>query len=438
MRVSVTYWKNRVGGEVERMEVQLKPFGYRMVPVTQWKVLIADEDVEVRKGEVKIVNVKPVYIPENTMVGPLHIMRHALGTVLDVVECGIPRRVEEEKCVNKVLFMAVNDGTIEKGDLVGVLKVFFIKTGLLNRLFNLKPPKIELTEEIVEFNITWGNDAIHRSRVRTEVFGYARTHVGMWEPIVADEDIDVELGKVEIIKIREISLPPNTVVVPLPITRNPYGTVVDVVQTGKPTKVEDEKRIQRAVFLPVESGRIEKGDLIGVMNVYYVGVRELKPILVNREKQRFSIVYRVNGEIVRREVTVSPYGYRRSSVARWEPIIADEDVKVERGKPVVVGIKKFKIPPNTILYPMQILRHAYGAVVDLYCDCPPWRVEEGGTIRKAIFLPIDDGEVRRGELLGIMNVYNVELGPLEKIKSIYNKWVQMSEEEMMAYVEGMQ
>jgi len=55
------------------------------------------------------------------------------------------------------------------------------------------------------------------------------------------------------------------------------------------------------------------------------------------------------------------------------------------------------------------MRHAYGSVADIFCDCPPWKVEEGGEIRKVVFLPLLDGEVREGELLGVLNFYSAGL-----------------------------
>ncbi len=131
MKVKMRYWVDEIGGRAEIMDVELKPFGYRMAPLTQWETLIAAEDVKVEKGKPVIIKVEPVFLPQNTIVGPLSIMRHALGIVKDIVECGVPERVEDEKCVNRVLFIPVEDGEVKAGDLVGVLKVFFIRTGLL-------------------------------------------------------------------------------------------------------------------------------------------------------------------------------------------------------------------------------------------------------------------------------------------------------------------
>ncbi len=59
-------------------------------------------------------------------------------------------------------------------------------------------------------------------------------------------------------------------------------------------------------------------------------------------------------------------------------------------------------------------------------------------MREAIFLPIFDGKIEKGDLLGVINLYNIEVSPFEKIKDIYNRFVQMSESELMKYVEGLQ
>jgi hypothetical protein len=424
MKVEMTYWLDEIGGKIERTGIDLKPFGYRMAPVTQWEMLIADEDISVERGKPVILRIKPIDIPENTMVGPLSIMRHALGIVQDVVECGIPGKVEDEKCIDRVLFIPVEDGEIKKDDLVGVLKVFYIKTGILTRLFGLNPPKVEIKRDITEANITWrDNGNVYRKRVKIDALGYTRSHIGVWETLIADEDVTVRKGDIVRIKIREINLPPSTVVVPLSIMRNAYGTVLDVIELGEPKRVEDEKRIQQAIFLAIEDGKIEKGDLIGVINVYYVGLTEVKSVIEDKKPERARIVYRSGEGVIKKEVTIEPFGYKRSSVAKWGVLIADERKGVRYGEPTVVRVKKVEIPPNTIIYPLHIMRHAYGTVVDVFCDCAPWKVEEGGDIRKVVFLPVMDGEVREGEMLGVLNFYSVELSPIGKVKQWLSSWL---------------
>jgi len=83
------------------------------------------------------------------------------------------------------------------------------------------------------------------------------------------------------------------------------------------------------------------------------------------------------------------------------------------------------------------MRHANGVMLDLLCDCP-FMVEEGGLAKEAIFLPVFDGKIEKGDLLGIINLYQIEISPFERIKEIYDRFVRMSEEELMKYVEGLQ
>nr|WP_276626142.1 DUF22 domain-containing protein [Archaeoglobus fulgidus] len=424
VKVKMLYWVDEVGGRAESMEIELKPFGYRTAPITQWEVLIAAEDVEVEKGKPVIVRVEPVFLPGNTLVGPLSIMRHALGTLVDVVECGVPGRVEDEKCISRVLFLPVEDGVIKKGDMVGVLKVFYIKTGLLTRILGLEPPKVELKKGFHEAKIVWrDNGNIYREPAKVTILGYMRSHIGVWELLVADETVRVKRGDVLRIRIKEVRLPPNTVVVPLPVMRNAFGTVLDVVQLGKPSRVEEEKTLHQAIFLAVEDGVIEEGDLIGVINVYYVGLGDFKPLVQDKPPEKVRIVYRSGDGIVKREVEVEPFGYRRSPVGKWEALIADESKPVRYGEPVVVKVKRVRVPPKTILYPLHIMRHAYGTVADVFCDCKPWKVEEGGEIKKVVFLPVMDGEIKEGELLGIINLHDVELSPLGRVRQWLDNWL---------------
>lgn len=440
MGVDIVYWLDKVGGILDRLEnIDLKPFGYRMAPIAQWKALIANKDTYVEKGKPCIIEIKPIVIPENTIVNPLNIMRHALGVVLDAIECGIPEKVEEKKCISEVLFLPIESGIVKKGDLIGVFEVHFIKTGLLARIFNIGTPDVKLREEEFKANLTWRDDGnIHRKEIKSKEFGYVKSDIGLWELLIADEDVKVKAGEAVRINIKEIRLPPNTVITPLYIIRNAYGTVLDVVQLGKPSRVEEEKRINQVIFLPIENGKIEKGDLIGVINVYYVGVKDLKSVLPEKSTEKVRMVYRSNGGIIKKEIEVQPFGYRYSPIARWECLIADENKKVEYGKPTIVKIKRIEIPKNTIVYPLFIMRHAFGTVIDLYYDKPPKRVEDGIKIDKVVFLPIHDGEIKRNELLGVVNLYSIGVGIITKIRDWYKKWVEMSEEEILIYARGLE
>ncbi|MBO8182928.1 MAG: DUF22 domain-containing protein [Archaeoglobus sp.] len=424
MEASMVYWVDGVGGRIEMFRIELKPFGYRMGSITQWKTLVADENVFVERGKPAIIKVKTIRTPKNTMVGPLHIMRHALGTVVDVIECGIPTRVEEEKCISQVLFVSVESGEVKKGDLIGVLKVIFLRTGLLSRLMSVSTPEIELKEEPLEANLTWRDDGnVYREPIRTKVLGYTSSSIGVWKALVADENVELRKGEVVRIRVKDVNLPPNTLVVPLAIMRNAHGSVIDVVQLGKPKKLEEEKVIHQAVFLPIDDGIVEKGDLIGVLNVFYVGNSDLTAVLKEAEVEKVNVVYRSGKGVIKEEVKVEPFGYRRSLVASWEVLIANEHKKVRFGEPCIVEIKSIEIPKNTITYPLSIMRYAYGTFIDLVPEGPPKKIEEERIINKILFLPISNGEIREGQLLGVINLYPIEIGTLAKVRQWLDSWL---------------
>jgi len=167
---------------------------------------------------------------------------------------------------------------------------------------------------------------------------------------------------------------------------------------------------------------IEEGDLLGVINVYYVGVKDLKKLRIERESEEVNLVYREDSRILREKVSIPPFGFKRGKVARWECLVSDEDKAVEYGKPTILKVKGIQIPKNTIPYPFSITRHAYGTFIDIYLERPK-KVEEEFIANKVVFLPISDGIVRRGEIIGILNFYNIEVAGIAKVKEWLDSWV---------------
>ncbi|MEM0215210.1 MAG: DUF22 domain-containing protein [Archaeoglobaceae archaeon] len=419
--MEIVYWKE-IGKDIAKLEVKKESVKYRIAPFVQWKVLVADEGIHVKKSEPVILKIKDVKIPENTILAPLSIMRHALGTTIDVIEKGISR-VEDEKTITHSVFLPVEDGFIEKGDIVGVLKVFFVKTGMIDRRFGFSASDIKIREEMVDANLVYKqNGEIRREKIRTRFFGYFKSYVAEWEPIISAENVEIKKGMLTRIRIKDITLQPNTVVTPLHIMRNAYGTVVEVVQEGKLSKVEEDKRITEAIFLPIRDGKIQKGDLLGVLNIYYTAIGDFKPKMSLREEKFARLVYEKSGRIIRDGMLIKPFAYRRKPIARWEPLIANENVSLRKGEVAEVEIEPLRLEENTIVYPLYIMRHALGTVVDLI-EAKPAKVESPKMIRKVLFMPVFDGEIRKGQLIGVVNVYNVEVESYEVLSKWLSEWV---------------
>lgn len=420
--MEIVYWKD-VGRVMDRIKIKKESVRYRIAPFVQWKVLIAEETSKVKKGEPGVLKIKDVKIPENTILAPLSIMRHALGTTIDVIEKGITR-VEDEKTITHAVFLPVEDGVIEKGDIVGVLKVFFIKTGMLDRRLGFSASDIKIREEMVDANLVYRqNGEIKREKIRTRFFGYFKSYIAEWEPMISAENVDVKKGVLTRIKIKEILLQPNTVVTPLHIMRNVYGSVIEVAQEGKPSKVEEEKKISEAIFMPVRDGRIQKGDLLGVLNVYYTAIGQFEPKMGIKEEKFARLVYEKSGRIVRDGMLLKPFAYRRKPIARWEPLVANENKIIKKGEVTEIQIEPLRLEENTIVYPLYVMRHALGTVLDLI-EVKPAKVENQKTIQKVLFIPVFDGEIKKGQLIGVVNVYNVEVEPYDVLSRWLSEWVE--------------
>ncbi len=126
--------------------------------------------------------------------------------------------------------MPAEDGVVQEGDIVGILKVFFVRTGAIGKRLGFKAGDIRIREQIVRANLTWSEDGeTKRERIKKRFFGYFRSHVAEWEPVIAAGSVEVERKKVARIRIKEILLPENTVITPLFI-RHALGSLIDVVQ----------------------------------------------------------------------------------------------------------------------------------------------------------------------------------------------------------------
>ncbi|MDI9611123.1 MAG: DUF22 domain-containing protein [Archaeoglobales archaeon] len=426
MKLEMRYWTGLVGDKIEKIELELKPSEFRMAPFTQMKPLIAEKDTPVEKGKPAIVEIKRISLPPNTMIGCLNEARHALGTTISVIEYGRPSLIEEEKCISQAVFIPLEDGVIKRCDLIGVIKVFFVRTGFVGKTLGLGQQNFEIVSEQKTGRLTWKeNGNLVRKTMKMSDTLYRRVHIALLEPVIADESISIRKNEVTKVKIQCITLPPNTVVTPTGFMGNAYGSVMDVIQSGKPKRIEEERKLSHAIFLPVEDGKIEQGDMLGALAVYFVDLEDLKAI-VKGEERSFTTVYRSGRGVIRTAIKAQPYGFRRSPIARWELLIADENKRVKAGETCIISLKKLKLPKNTIVSPFGIMRHPFGVVLDTIQKRMS-KVEEEKEVEKAVFLPIENGDIRRGELVGIINIYDVEVRTIDRLKSWLREWIEHKE-----------
>ncbi|HDN74105.1 MAG TPA: DUF22 domain-containing protein [Archaeoglobus sp.] len=413
MKSWMVYWEED-GSRLIKEPIKIKSFKYKISPMAAWQPIIADEDKTVERGKPEIVKIKKITLPENTMVSNLKLLRNELGVLITLCKFGKPCLVEERKEFDKAVFLPIHDGDIQKGDLLGVLKVYFVEIG------DLKPTeKIPEGEEWV--NLVYFKDGkIIREEAKIKNYKYIQTFVYEYVPIIAATELGVKKGGIYTIDVEEIRIPSNTILDSLYIMRNALGDVLDVKLKEGFRKVEEPKTISKAIFVAVRDGRIEKGDLLGVASVHHVALKKFALELLKKEVKA-KIVYADNGNLYREPIEIAPYGHEGTPNGKWELLIAEEDKTIKKGELTLIKVKDITLDPKTVVSPLFIMRHGLGAVVDVYGTGKPRRIEDPQKITHALFYPIFDGVIKRGEMIGVLKVHSVELKTSERLVETLNK-----------------
>lgn len=114
---------------------------------------------------------------------------------------------------------------------------------------------------------------------------------------------------------------------------------------------------------------------------------------------------KIGGETAKLETEAFSYGYTFGPHGEWEMAIAQEDKVVKKNELVPIKINELEVPPKAIALPCIVMRHALGIIAALALVGKPKVVEERRVFDEVIFLPIADGVVHQGELLGVVNVF---------------------------------
>ncbi len=181
MNSAIVVWEDSEKSKIARIPVDAAPIAYRTAPYTYWKLIIADEDLEIRKNETAVVKIRKIQLPGNTIVSPLSVMGNRYGIVMDVYESYPPRiKIELPKEIEYAAFLPVQDGEIRKGDMLGVVKVFVVGVGRAEDMTKLKASDAIVNLEEVEVNLVCDE----RRAVKVKEYRYKRRHIAEWLPVV--------------------------------------------------------------------------------------------------------------------------------------------------------------------------------------------------------------------------------------------------------------
>jgi hypothetical protein len=123
--------------------------------------------------------------------------------------------------------------------------------------------------------------------VDTEDYEFTIATRGSWKMLIADEDVEFEAGEIKPVKIRRTVLPKESIMLRCPVTRHGLGYIAAIGKSGEPQPVEVEREVNYVIFKALEKGKVRKGDLIGVLNVFPVMMvrRAKKPRKIRDEEE---------------------------------------------------------------------------------------------------------------------------------------------------------
>jgi len=119
-------------------------------------------------------------------------------------------------------------------------------------------------------------------KVRAAPYEFTIATRAKWEMIVSDEDVEIRAGEYRKIKVKEVTLDPDTLAIPCAFTYHAVASVLKVASKEGNCLVEKERNIRFAYIFGQETGKVREGDLLGVLNIFPIMfAREaINPVLI--------------------------------------------------------------------------------------------------------------------------------------------------------------
>lgn len=114
-----------------------------------------------------------------------------------------------------------------------------------------------------------------------------------------------------------------------------------------------------------------------------------------------------NGRVDRKKVKASPYEFTIATRAKWEMIIADEDVTIGAGKLEKVKIKEIIVQKDMLAMPCAFSHHPVVSVIKVKTRDGPSPIETDRIVNSAFVLGQESGEIKKGDLLSVLNLYPI-------------------------------
>ncbi|MFH0903824.1 MAG: DUF22 domain-containing protein [Methanobacteriota archaeon] len=120
-----------------------------------------------------------------------------------------------------------------------------------------------------------------------------------------------------------------------------------------------------------------------------------------------NLVYRKDLKLQTKKVKATPYEFTIATRAKWELVIADEDVAIEPGKLWQIKIKDIKLQKDVLVMPCAFSHHGLASIIKVGTKEGPAPVETDRVINMAYIMGHDSGEIKKGDFLSILNLFPI-------------------------------
>ncbi|WP_406656678.1 DUF22 domain-containing protein [Methanolobus sp. ZRKC2] len=124
-------------------------------------------------------------------------------------------------------------------------------------------------------------------------------------------------------------------------------------------------------------------------------------------KELIQVVSRDNGELVSKKVKAAPYEFTIATRAKWEMVISEEDLEIRAGEFKRVNVKEISVEPDMVAIPCTFTHHAMVSLIKVGAKGGAKPVDSERIIKYAYLLGQENGRVREGDLLAVLNIFPI-------------------------------
>lgn len=124
MSTEIVQIVSRTNGKLKSQKVKASPYEFTMATRARWEMVISDEDMEIRAGEFKKINVREIHLQHDMLATPCAFSHHAVVSVLKVGSKGGNSLIEEDRVIKYAYIIGQETGKVRSGDLLAILNVF--------------------------------------------------------------------------------------------------------------------------------------------------------------------------------------------------------------------------------------------------------------------------------------------------------------------------